>query len=61
VIGEVTGDTRAPLVEGRRPGDAPRAVASAARAAERLGWTARHSVREMIESAWQGWRLHQAR
>ncbi|MFI5569256.1 UDP-glucose 4-epimerase GalE [Streptomyces sp. NPDC051740] len=61
VIGEVTGDTRAPLVEGRRPGDAPRAVASAARAAERLGWTARRSVREMIESAWQGWRLHQGR
>ncbi|GAA2258127.1 UDP-glucose 4-epimerase GalE [Streptomyces atrovirens] len=61
VIGEVTGDTRAPLVEGRRPGDAPRAVASAARAAERLGWTARHSVREMIESAWRGWLLHQGR
>ncbi|MER6621565.1 UDP-glucose 4-epimerase GalE [Streptomyces sp. NPDC000931] len=61
VIGEVTGDTRAPLVEGRRPGDAPRAVASAALAAERLGWTARRSVREMIESAWRGWRLHQGR
>ncbi|NEC31228.1 UDP-glucose 4-epimerase GalE, partial [Streptomyces sp. SID8111] len=41
VIGEVTGDRRAPLVEPRRPGDAPRAVASAALAAERLGWTAR--------------------
>ncbi|MFE7168502.1 UDP-glucose 4-epimerase GalE [Streptomyces sp. NPDC057616] len=58
VIGEVTGDRRAPLVEARRPGDAPRAVASAARAAEELGWTARRGVREMIESAWQGWRLH---
>ncbi|TPQ18808.1 UDP-glucose 4-epimerase GalE [Streptomyces sporangiiformans] len=58
LIGEVTGDTRAALVEPRRPGDAPRAVASAARAAEELGWTARRGVREMVESAWQGWRLH---
>ncbi|MGY6026250.1 UDP-glucose 4-epimerase GalE [Streptomyces spinosirectus] len=58
VIGEVTGDRRTPLVEARRPGDAPRAVASAARAAEELGWSARRGVREMIESAWQGWRLH---
>ncbi|TLS47944.1 UDP-glucose 4-epimerase GalE [Streptomyces montanus] len=58
LIGEVTGDTRTALVEPRRPGDAPRAVASAARAAEELGWTARRGMREMVESAWQGWRLH---
>ncbi|MFE0389415.1 UDP-glucose 4-epimerase GalE, partial [Streptomyces bungoensis] len=58
VIGEVTGDRRPAMVEGRRPGDAPRAVASAARAAEALGWRARHGVAEMIESAWAGWRLH---
>ncbi|MEW2612167.1 UDP-glucose 4-epimerase GalE [Streptomyces sp. NPDC047880] len=58
VIGEVTGDRRPPLVEERRPGDAPRAVASAARAAAELGWTARRGVREMTESAWRGWLLH---
>ncbi|GHG85266.1 UDP-glucose 4-epimerase GalE [Streptomyces lanatus] len=58
VIGEVTGDRRPAVVEPRRPGDAPRAVASAALAAERLGWTARRGVREMVESAWAGWRLH---
>ncbi|MGW3355123.1 UDP-glucose 4-epimerase GalE [Streptomyces bungoensis] len=58
VIGEVTGDRRPAVVEGRRPGDAPRAVASAARAAEALGWRARRGVAEMIESAWAGWRLH---
>ncbi|UXY31194.1 UDP-glucose 4-epimerase GalE [Streptomyces sp. HUAS TT20] len=58
VIGEVTGDGRAPVVEERRSGDAPRAVASAARAAEVLGWRARRGVREMVESAWQGWQLH---
>jgi UDP-glucose 4-epimerase len=58
VIGEVTGEGRTPVVEGRRPGDAPRAVASAARAAEELGWRARRGVREMVDSAWQGWQLH---
>ncbi|MFE9679880.1 UDP-glucose 4-epimerase GalE [Streptomyces sp. NPDC006285] len=58
LIGEVTGDTRPVLVEPRRPGDAPRAVASAALAAEELGWSARRGVREMVESAWQGWQLH---
>ncbi|WP_217236528.1 UDP-glucose 4-epimerase GalE [Streptomyces sp. AC555_RSS877] len=58
VIGEVSGDRRPALVEARRPGDAPRAVASAARAAEELGWTARRGVREMVESAWRGWLRH---
>ncbi|MGW6731736.1 UDP-glucose 4-epimerase GalE [Streptomyces sp. NPDC055013] len=58
VIGEVTGDARPALVEARRPGDAPRAVASATLAAEELGWTARRGVPEMVESAWQGWLLH---
>ncbi|MFF9407673.1 UDP-glucose 4-epimerase GalE [Streptomyces anandii] len=59
VIGEVTGDRRPPVVEARRPGDAPRAVASAERAAAELGWRARRGVREMVSSAWQGWQLHQ--
>ncbi|MFI9154950.1 UDP-glucose 4-epimerase GalE [Streptomyces sp. NPDC053367] len=59
LIGEVTGDRRPAVVEGRRPGDAARAVASAGLAAKELGWTARHDVREMVASAWQGWqRLH---
>jgi UDP-glucose 4-epimerase len=58
LIGEVSGDRRPALVEPRRPGDAPRAVASAGLAARELDWTARRGVREMVESAWQGWRLH---
>ncbi|MFJ6836306.1 UDP-glucose 4-epimerase GalE [Streptomyces sp. NPDC091209] len=58
LIAEVTGSTLEPLVEPRRPGDAPRAVASAALAAERLDWGARREVREMVESAWRGWLLH---
>ena len=61
VIGEVTGDRRPAVVEPRRSGDAPVSVASAARAAAELGWTARRGVHEMIESAWRGWRLHHAK
>jgi UDP-glucose 4-epimerase len=61
VVAEVTGDRRPPVVEPRRPGDAPRAVASADRAAATLGWRARRGVREMVESAWQGWQLHHGR
>ncbi|MEU0855961.1 UDP-glucose 4-epimerase GalE [Streptomyces griseofuscus] len=58
VIGEISGDRREPVVEPRRPGDAPRAVASAERAARELGWRARRDVHEMVASAWEGWRLH---
>ncbi|MFJ4002100.1 UDP-glucose 4-epimerase GalE [Streptomyces sp. NPDC090023] len=61
VIGEVTGDRRAPVVEDRRPGDAPRAVASAERAAAELGWRARLGVPEMVASAWTGWQRHHGR
>lgn len=58
LIGEVTGDRRPPVIEARRPGDAPRAVASSALAARELGWSARLGVREMVSSAWEGWQLH---
>ncbi|GAX49044.1 UDP-glucose 4-epimerase GalE [Streptomyces olivochromogenes] len=61
LIGEVSGDARRPVVEPRRPGDAPRAVASADLAARELDWSARRGVREMVESAWQGWVLHHPR
>ncbi|MFH8489062.1 UDP-glucose 4-epimerase GalE [Streptomyces longisporoflavus] len=58
LIGEISGDARPALVEPRREGDAPRAVADASLAAEKLGWKARRTVREMVESAWTGWCLH---
>ncbi|MEU6673387.1 UDP-glucose 4-epimerase GalE [Streptomyces sp. NPDC046853] len=58
LIGEISGDSRPALVEPRREGDAPRAVADAGLAAEALGWKARRTVREMVESAWAGWCLH---
>ncbi|WP_431033528.1 UDP-glucose 4-epimerase GalE [Streptomyces sp. P6-2-1] len=48
-----------PEVVPRRPGDAARCVASAEAIRAELGWSARHGLDEMIESAWQGWRhLH---
>ncbi|WP_329470806.1 UDP-glucose 4-epimerase GalE [Streptomyces sp. NBC_01723] len=54
---KVTGrQDAAPRVSPRRPGDAARVVASADRAREELGWTARHDLDAMIETAWQGWR-----
>ncbi|MDQ0792694.1 UDP-glucose 4-epimerase GalE [Streptomyces sp. B1I3] len=58
LVGEITGLPAEPVIEPRRPGDAAKAVASSARMAEELGWTARLGVRDMVESAWEGWRLH---
>ncbi|MFI1864100.1 UDP-glucose 4-epimerase GalE [Streptomyces jumonjinensis] len=57
LVSEVTGRTVDPVVEPRRPGDAAKAVASVALIGEELGWRATHGVREMVESAWEGWRL----
>ena len=62
VIREVSGHTDLqPEVAARRPGDAPRVVASAEAIAEELAWTARHDVRQMVTSAWEGWRLRHPR
>ncbi|MFD9396991.1 UDP-glucose 4-epimerase GalE [Streptomyces sp. NPDC060000] len=58
VIQDVTGRAEVePLVSGRRPGDPARVVASADLIREELGWSAERGVREMVESAWAGWRL----
>ena len=57
LVGEVTGLPLDPVVEPRRAGDAAKAVASAARMTEELDWTARRGVRDMVESAWEGWCL----
>ncbi|MFP8903952.1 UDP-glucose 4-epimerase GalE [Streptomyces atacamensis] len=50
----------APVVVPRRPGDPARVVASAERIGGKLGWRPRHGVREMVASAWEGWRLRHA-
>ncbi|MGR8007158.1 UDP-glucose 4-epimerase GalE [Streptomyces hypolithicus] len=57
LVAEVTGSALTPIVEPRRPGDAAKAVASSERITKELGWTARHGVREMVASAWEGWVL----
>jgi UDP-glucose 4-epimerase len=57
VIGEVTGLDTTGTVTPRRAGDPARVVASAELIARELGWKARFEVREMIRSAWAGWRL----
>ncbi|MEU4131027.1 UDP-glucose 4-epimerase GalE [Streptomyces wuyuanensis] len=58
IIQDVTGHEGVkPEITDRRPGDPARVVASADRIREELGWTARHEVREMVESAWAGWQL----
>jgi len=55
VVGEVTGlDTSYDTVA-RRPGDPARVVAAVDRIREGLGFSARHDLRSMVESAWTGW------
>ncbi|RFC73989.1 UDP-glucose 4-epimerase GalE [Streptomyces sp. AcE210] len=59
LINATTGHGADPVVTPRRPGDPARVVASAERIATELGWTAKRDVRDMVESAWQGWlRVH---
>ena len=55
VVGEVTGRDTTPDVVDRRPGDPARVVAKVDRIREGLGFTARHDLRSMVESAWAGW------
>jgi len=49
---DVTGQPFNPKVETRRPGDPAAIVASGDLAARDLGWQMRHSIRDMVESAW---------
>jgi UDP-glucose 4-epimerase len=55
VVGEVTGRPTDPDVRPRRPGDPPRVVASDAAIRAALDWRARHDLRAMVASAWEGW------
>ncbi|MDY0911410.1 UDP-glucose 4-epimerase GalE [Rathayibacter festucae] len=52
-IADSTGIAFTPEVAPRRPGDPPRIVASGETAARDLGWDMRHTVAEMVESAWR--------
>ncbi len=55
-VSEVVGHEVPAIVTDRRPGDPASLVASAGLIRQELGWSARHGLREMVESAWQGWR-----
>ncbi len=52
-IREVTGIDFEPTIAPRRAGDPARIVASGALAARDLDWQMRHSLREMVSSAWE--------
>ena len=52
-IADSTGIAFTPEVAPRRPGDPPRIVASGETAARDLGWEMRHTVAQMVESAWR--------
>lgn len=56
-MARVTGIDFVPDVGPRRPGDPARVVASGAAAAADLGWTMRHTVDEMVASAWRAWQV----
>ena len=49
---QVTGEPFTPTVNQRRPGDPTTIVASGDLAARDLDWKMRHSIRDMVESAW---------
>lgn len=51
-IRKVTGIGFEPTIGPRRPGDPARIVASGELAARDLGWKMRHSLEQMVESAW---------
>jgi UDP-glucose 4-epimerase len=51
-VAEVTGRAFTPEVAPRRPGDPARIVASGELAARDLDWSMRHSLTEMVSSAW---------
>jgi UDP-glucose 4-epimerase len=57
-MARVTGIDFEPEVQPRRPGDPARIVASGELAARDLDWKMRHTVDEMVASAWSARRAH---
>jgi len=57
-MARVTGIDFEPEIHDRRPGDPARIVASGDRAARDLEWAMRHSLDEMVASAWQARKAH---
>nr|MCW2728938.1 galE [Aeromicrobium sp.] len=59
-VAAATGIDFEPEIAPRRPGDPARIVASGELAARDLGWTMRHSLHDMVASAWQARQAHPA-
>ena len=59
-MARVTGIGFEPIIGPRRPGDPPRIVANGDLAARDLDWQMRHSLDEMVESAWTAARAFSA-
>ena len=57
-MAEVTGIDFEPEIAPRRPGDPARIVASGDLAARDLDWQMRHSLRDMVASAWEAQQRH---
>jgi UDP-glucose 4-epimerase len=57
-VAQVTGIPFAPEIGPRRPGDPARIVASGELAARDLGWAMRHSLEDMVRSAWEARSAH---
>ena len=57
-MARVTGVDFTPEIGPRRPGDPARIVASGELAARDLDWRMRHTVDEMVRSAWNARRAH---
>jgi len=51
-VSAVTGIDFAPVIAARRPGDPDRIVASGELAARDLQWEMRHTLEDMVGSAW---------
>lgn len=60
-IARVTGTEDAPLITSRRPGDPARIVADGTLAARDLEWQMRHTLEEMVQSAWSARRAWQGK
>lgn len=59
-VAEATGIAFEPEITDRRPGDPARIVASGELASRDLDWTMRHSVHDMVASAWHARQAHPA-
>ena len=57
-VADVTGRAFDPVIAPRRPGDPARIVASGELAARDLDWSMRHSLRDMVASAWEAAQQH---